>query len=191
MTRGKTGSRSERVLSRVGGSRPVPPTATYVARVLECAVGAALGPNPEHGPGRGKTSLASDVLSPQDRYRCRLLYQRTAVATLTADGKSGRQIARVLECAVGAALGEAEVGSNQFKGSLASEASHLTPDDRSRCRLLYQHRAATADLRRAVCDEDRPIAWPTAEDRARAQQDLRRRAAGLTFDDNPSPASHA
>jgi hypothetical protein len=48
------------------------------ARVLDCAVGAALGPTEQTYPGKN-ASLTSEALSPDDRYRCRLLFQYRAV----------------------------------------------------------------------------------------------------------------
>jgi hypothetical protein len=51
-----------------------------------------------------------------------------------------RRRARVLECAVGAKLGSAQVGANQFEGSIAIEASSIPADDRYLCRLIFQYR---------------------------------------------------
>ncbi len=53
-----------------------------------------------------------------------------------------RRAARVLECAVGAALGPADnVGGRGKKPSLASEGLSIPPDDRHRFRLMFQYRA--------------------------------------------------
>lgn len=54
-------------------------TATYAARVLEAAVGAALGPAPDagdRGQGRnGKSIPREELISPQDRHRFRIMYE--------------------------------------------------------------------------------------------------------------------
>jgi 16S rRNA G966 N2-methylase RsmD len=51
-----------------------------------------------------------------------------------------RRSARILECAVGAALGPPEQTYPGKNTSLAGEALSITADDRYRCRLLFEHR---------------------------------------------------
>ena len=51
-----------------------------------------------------------------------------------------RRAARVLECAVGAALGPSDGRGRPEKNSLASEFLAVPADDRYRFRLMYQHR---------------------------------------------------
>ena len=53
-----------------------------------------------------------------------------------------RRSARVLVCAVGAALGESSLDHKRSAGatSLTSDVPDLPPDDRYRCRLIFQYR---------------------------------------------------
>jgi len=70
------------------------------ARILECAVGAALGQSDGPGrPGKAETiSLASDI-SPDDRYRCRLINQYRDVwePVLAERGLSRSQVLTLIE----------------------------------------------------------------------------------------------
>jgi hypothetical protein len=63
------------------------------ARILECAVGAALGPAEQTYPGKNNTSLANEALSADERYTCRLLFQYRAAwePVLEARGLSRAQ----------------------------------------------------------------------------------------------------
>lgn len=70
------------------------------ARVLEMAVGAALGPSPKHGPGRGKkTFAAANVLSPWERATFRLMYEYRQIVEkqIAKTGVSRAQVLKAIE----------------------------------------------------------------------------------------------
>lgn len=109
-------------------------------------------PDPEHASLDVIRQGCRAIYDHRDRYIETLdlksadLYRRQAKAIETFVGnKQGgddvRRSARVLECAVGAALGKSDGPGRPPKISQARDISGLTPDDRYRCRLIYTHRA--------------------------------------------------